>query len=144
MNALHKRTVRRGLTLIEVLAALAILSVLIGALLEIGLRSRSQLIRAEQLRSVIGASNMLLERWYEQGGPPLRDQGVLPIGRHTYVWRTRPTNTADDLLRIGVRQVRLEVLAADQKPLLSVELVRLALPEPRTSPAPPALEEGAR
>ena len=119
-----------GLTLIEVLAALALLSTLLVGVLVAFDRHAEQIQRARRTLDVIERVDALLYEWTESGsGVPYNDRGRVPGGDHL-LWETRVVNTRyrEDL---GVDVVRLEVFSQRETvsagPLVSLEM---AVPSP--------------
>lgn len=123
---------RAGLTLLEVLAALALLSTLLIGIL-VSFRDHAAQIRAAQAaRQAAAATEELVYQWASQGRyPPPYGEGPLP-GVEGLRWHTRVVSHRwRDTL--GLEIVRLEVHLAphqeDARPLLALEL-----PVPATPP----------
>jgi prepilin-type N-terminal cleavage/methylation domain-containing protein len=103
-----QRSARRGLTLLEVVAALAILGgVLVGIVLARAKLAR-QTAMARQLSQAVRLSDDLIASWWARPeGVPVGADGVLGA-EEAWVWATSPVaNPAIE--RLGARVVRLEV-----------------------------------
>ena len=131
---------RRGLTLIEVVAGLALLGTLLTTLLLAHSRHARQIRAAQDKLAAVNALDGLLTRWeIERVQVPQRERGDLP-GHPDLGWRTRPIrNPSADNLQAGV--VAIEVFSQDAElndpPLCSVELlVPKSSPQPRFSVKP--------
>jgi prepilin-type N-terminal cleavage/methylation domain-containing protein len=116
----------RGLTLIEVLAALAILSTLIaGVLVALG-RSQRQWVRAHRQLEAVSAADALIASWWQGKGVPVSASGVLP-GEAGMRWQTVPIPSFD-AARLYAQVVRLQVYLGEGRsgaaPLVSVDLLR--------------------
>jgi len=99
---------RRGLSLVEVVAGVALLAtLLVGIVLAAG-RHGAQLRAAEQRLAAVRAADRLLAQWYgEPAGPP-RDATGPVTGAPGLVWRTRPL-VQPDAEQLGLEIVRLEI-----------------------------------
>lgn len=104
-----RRSRSRGLTLIEVVAAIAILgSVLVGLLLAQS-RHTDQLIKARLQSSAVVATDELIAQWSTQPqGVPIDAEGSLPAVEGV-TWRTLFVANAP-IVEVGARVVRVEVL----------------------------------
>lgn len=130
------------MTLIEVVAAIAILgTVLVGVVIAKSRHTR-QIARAQRTHAAVRAADDLIASWWLSAeGVPIGAHGVIEAD-HTLAWRTRLIDNAA-VLRLGAQVVRVEVrdaatspaaqesadmhaLEAD-KPLVVVELL---LPDP--------------
>lgn len=126
---------RRGLTLIEVLAAIAILgTVLVGVVLARSRHTR-QLADTHRQNALVRATDELIASWWSSAeGVPVEQSGVCgPNGE--MVWQTRVvSNRAVETM--GARVVRVEVRpeqpgALPQGPPEQAEvIVDLVLPDP--------------
>lgn len=123
----------RGLTLVEVVAAIAILgTVLVGVVLAKARHTR-QLGRSQRQRVAVRAADTLLHEWWTRpAGIPVGQSGTI-ASEPSLAWRThRVANAA--ARRLGTRVIRLEVHESRTSPwraehpeaLLAVELL---LPE---------------
>ena len=125
----------RGMTLIEVVAGLALLGTLLVGIVLAKVRYTHQWTAAERRVQAVGAADDLLSAWWADAGSfPRRDAGEVP-GRPGLAWRTAPvSNPAVEAL--DARAVRLEVFdrAAPTDPPVVVDVV---LPPP-----PPVPEVG--
>jgi len=118
-------SVRRGLTLVEVIASLAIVSTLLVGLLVAGSRHADQIRRSRRMLDVIARVDALLYEWAGSGGLVLKKtEGELP-GEDGLIWRTRPADTRYRQ-ELGIDLVRFEVFSRDdtlgERPLVSLEL----------------------
>lgn len=121
----------RGLTLIEVVAALAILGTLLVGIVLAKSRHTHQLVRAQaQTRAVVAADELITGWWTSLDGVPIDEQGELP-GDRPLRWQTRLVDN-DEIAALGARVVRVELFdiadatargKGDGDPLVSVDLV---------------------
>jgi len=116
----------KGLTLIEALAALAILgTLLVSALLTEG-RCRRQSAGAAARMAACRSADLLLEKWWAEPGSFPRDGGGEVSGGGDFTWRTSDVEN-EELARLGGELVRLEILPAGAsqrvKPLVVVDVV---------------------
>jgi type II secretion system protein I len=119
-----------GLTLIEVLVGLAILSTLLVSLIVAQRRHREQLQAARKKIDACQAADELLTGWFlNSGGLPLSQAGRVPNNRDLQ-WRTRIV-PSKETRRVGVDLVRLTIHSANTAdgksgnlpPLVSVDVV---------------------
>lgn len=145
------RSRRTGLTLIEVVAAIAILGTILVGIVLAKSRHTHQLTLAQWKMEAVRAADELLTHWWTRPeGIPMNEEGVI---KHTPTmrWKTeRVTNPSIE--KLGAHVARLEIytsgarrteLASQDGPLITVDLV---LPEPSDPPGQQhgrALEEGA-
>ena len=117
-----------GLTLLEVIAGLALLATLLTMILVAFGSNLRQVRRSQQRLAAIHQADLLLGEWLLQGQPdsiPRDGSGDIPDDDQM-IWRTHeiPEPQATDL---GVCVVRLEILdrknSATNKPLASVDFV---------------------
>lgn len=114
MNAIRSRqlTARRGLTLVEVVIALTLLSTLIVAILATYGGHQRQLRRAAELIEAAEVADRLLAGWYAtDAGVPIGRTGRAPGAKRLWRWRTTPVRPR----RMGAaefRVVRLDVYPA--------------------------------
>lgn len=102
---------RAGLTLIEVVAALAILGTLLVGIVLARARHTDQLLRARvQARAVEAADEMIARWWASREGVPIDASGEL-AGGDGLLWRTSIVDE-DGIAELGARVVRVEVLQA--------------------------------
>lgn len=99
-----RRIGRRGLTLLEVMAGIALLStLLVGVLMSFGGLAK-QVTRAAKLSEAVEVADGLLASWYaSESGVPLDARGT--VG--SFVWRTSVVD--EELLPLGLVVVRLSV-----------------------------------
>jgi type II secretory pathway pseudopilin PulG len=118
---------RTGLTLVEVVAGLALLSTLLVAVLTTKARVTRQSAHAQRRLEAVAAADRLLAGWWRDVRAFPRDSSGEVAGNAGLAWRTRPVrNDAVNALTASV--VRLEVTEArDERRrgtvLASVELV---------------------
>lgn len=137
-----------GLTLIEVVAAIAILGTLLVGIVLAKARHTRQLALAEEKRDIVDAADELIAGWWRAGAAVPIDQAGTIDTDPPLQWQTTlvPHETLDDL---GTRLVRVFVYepgadlnaGEDGQPLVIVDLV---LNEPRERQAdrgPEALDE---
>lgn len=100
----------RGLTLIEVVAAIAILGTILVGVVMAQSRLLRQLGRAERERRAVRAADDLIAGWWNGGGVPTDATGAVPGGdRLTWETRSQPNPAIEAL---GARVVRVRVLEA--------------------------------
>ena len=116
---------RRGVTLVEVLAGLALLGTLVAGLLVADAAQGRQARRAEDRLAAVAALDELLEGW-DAGGPALPPAPSGPLGTGgRLAWSARRVRRAG-ADRLGCVVVRVEARpagAADARPLAAVELL---------------------
>jgi|GEM_PF-1054369 len=146
MNMRFKRSWRclraRGLTLIEVVAAIAILgTLLVGVVLAKSRHTRQAALAQTKMQAVLLTDELIAGWWDSADGVPIGDEGVLSKA-DALRWQTRLVNNREITL-LGARVVRVEVHEEDQdlrrsdrrdEPVLIVDLV---VPDPEVE----ALEE---
>jgi type II secretory pathway pseudopilin PulG len=120
-SRLRGRRRLRGLTLVEVVAGLALLSTLLVAVLMTKTRVTRQWAHAQRKLQATAAADRLLSGWWQDVPRfPRHASGAVP-GDAGLAWRTTPvSNPTAAALRASV--VRLEVLD-DREVLTSVEIV---------------------
>ena len=111
---------RRGLTLIEVVAALALMATLLVAVLTIkaGL-TRRRAVADRQLRAVAAADALLTAWWADPATFPVGRSGPVPA-EPSLAWSTRPLPNAA-AARLGGRVIRLDI--RDPGVVLSVDVL---------------------
>src|SRR5688572_10683971 len=100
---------RAGLTLVEVVAGLALLGTLLVALLSARAKVARQYQGAEARLEAVKVADELLGGWWREGGRFPRDEvGVVGEGASRFRWRTRvvPNQAMDEL---SSEVVRLEL-----------------------------------
>lgn len=127
------------MTLIEVLAGLALLASLLGGLLLVKSRSGRQWSAANRRLEAVAAADELLSAWWRvPHDVPHADDGAVP-GHPGLFWRTRPVSNAA-AGELGAQVVRLQIVtdphAPDASELTRVEVVLKPTPPP--VPPPPA------
>jgi hypothetical protein len=125
-----------GLTLVEVVAGIAILgSVLVGVVLAKSRHTR-QLALAQRRQAAVRAADSLINEWWTGSeGIPVNESGAVPSAP-SLVWETRIVDNRD-VERLGARVVRVELRESESstyredadRPLVTVELV-LPMPPP--------------
>src|SRR5688572_24670797 len=137
-----RTTSSAGLTLVEVVAGLALLSTLLVAVLTTKARATRQWSHAQRkLEAVVAADRLVTAWWQDLDRFPRRGGGRVP-GGGGLAWRTAPV-AKPELSGLAVSVIRLEVFdeaasgAAGRTALAAVEVV---LDDARP-PAPVALRE---
>lgn len=114
-----------AMTLLEVIAGLALLASVLGAILVIKARVVRQSRAGAQREEAIAAADGLLRRWFiEPAKFPRMDRGTLP-GQPGLSWRTYPVRNPP-AEALGGQVVRLEIVSvpmADRPPVVAVEVV---------------------
>jgi prepilin-type N-terminal cleavage/methylation domain-containing protein len=107
-----RRSTPAGLTLIEVVAAIAILgSILVGIMLATSRHSR-QLALAERKKEAVRAADKLITRWRtQQDGVPINQEGRVKFN-DSLRWRTRRVNN-ETIEKLSGRVVRLSLHMAN-------------------------------
>lgn len=112
------------MTLVEVLAGLALLAALFGGTVAVKSRcARQARITAERRDAIRAADELLSAWWIDTDTLPRAGGGDVP-GHPRLIWKTRPVgNTAAEAL--GGQVIRLEVTdsSSDAQPLTAVEFV---------------------
>lgn len=100
-----------GLTLIEVVASIAILgTILVGALFAAARHTR-QLAHAQRCRLAVRAADELIATWWSApAGVPVNESGAVPDDA-AFTWRTTLIKN-DGVAQLGARVVRIEILDA--------------------------------
>jgi len=124
-----------GLTLIEVVAAIAILGTVLVGIVVAQSRHTHQVARARQQQAAVEAADRLIADWWSsEAGVPIDGEGVIsPAGGLR--WTTRPVANRP-IERLDARVVRVELWPVEEavqapftppEPLVRVDLV---LPRP--------------
>ena len=114
---------RRAITLVEVIAGLALLAGTVSAMLVVRGQCLRQARAIERRREAIASADRLLGMWWQDVSRfPRSARGPVP-GRPDLAWQTiRQANPPVEAL--GGQVVRLEVSdVCDQRPLASVDVV---------------------
>jgi len=124
---------RHGLTLIEVMASLALLSTLLVGMLLAFKKNATQIRAGLAVREVLTSVDALVLSWAQQGVyPPVQATGALP-GRDGFIWRTRVISREwEATLHLDI--IALEVRAVEA-PTSAAPLITLELPVPAAVPA---------
>lgn len=133
---------RRGLTLVEVIAALVILGTVLVGLVMARSRHAHQVATSRQRMAAVRATDELIASWWtSQAGVPEEATGSVP-GSEGMAWQTRPVRNVE-VESVGGRVVRVEVMPAASRgladrapaePLVTVDLVLPAKPAPAEAP----------
>lgn len=111
---------RAGLTLIEVVAAVAILGVVLGGVMVAKARHSRQIAHARATMELVRAADDLLASWFiDPAGVPVGRSGTRE-GDPTVVWKTR-VRDEEPIERIGARVVRVEVALQGQPGAVAVQ-----------------------
>ena len=126
MNCSPRRRSAAGLTLIEVVAGLALLATILASLLYARVRFARNLSIADARLQAVAAADALLTDWTASGRPiPPSGAGAI-AGRPLLRWQTQPV-ASDEARRMQARVVRLTIRRADAPPtalpLASVDVV---------------------
>ncbi len=131
---------RPGLTLIEVVAAMALLSTLLVGTLVAFQKNAERIRAAVTVREVIARVDELLLGWAEQGiYPPAQSQGELP-GIDGFKWETR---VASRQFRhaLALDIVRLQVRAEDATDAVAILSLDIPVPAGADDQAPGRMAE---
>jgi len=106
----------RGLTLIEVVAAIAILGTLLAGIVLAKSRHIDQRVRARVQMQAVDATDQMIARWWtdEERGVPIDASGALP-GVEGVAWRTGVIDNAP-IGELGARVVRVSVFDTADRP----------------------------
>lgn len=111
---------RRGFSLIEVVASIALLSVMMVAVLMAWTRNKEQIERSQQKLIAAELLDQRLGRWFANGnGPPFPSQGR--FAGTGFKWKTYRTVNAQRM-PAGLLSVTVEVVDRRNRKLLSVEV----------------------
>lgn len=145
----------RGLTLVEVVAALVILGILLALMVKASTQSSRQLALAEQRLAAAKEADRIIAGWFAAGTPIEPGLSGQVPGTPTLYWETVARDDAG-LQPLGAKVVQLRMFAragagdgasADGKPLaasertapvLSVDLLASVLPLPELPPEDPS------
>lgn len=123
---------RSGLTLVEVLAGLALLAGLLIAAVLASARHAAQVRAAGRRLDAIDAADRLLVAWFaERGGVPPAKRGT--CAQAPFRWRAETLGPAGDP-QFGLRKVRLSLFAADAAPADAEPLARVEFVLPDNPP----------
>ena len=110
----------RGFTLIEVLVALAVIAIVLGAVIQTVAIYSDNLghLRNRSFAQWVAANRIHELRLLKQLPPVGRDQGRERMGHHTWEWTTEVSQTPTD----GIRRIDVEVRAnaSDDTPLITL------------------------
>jgi hypothetical protein len=111
-----------GLTLVEVVAGLALLSTLLVAVLTTKARVTRQWANAQRRLDATAAADRLLATWWQDVERFPRQSSGRVAGDGQLRWRTRPVRN-DSVESLGASVVRLEVTGGSDEMLAAVEVV---------------------
>jgi type II secretion system protein I len=126
----------RGLTLIEVLAALAILATMLWGVLAVKTSAIRQAHRAEQQLVAVEIADQLLNQWCASGETPVPDEGGLEA-HPSWGWRTTIVSDSEsEVWGSEIAELQIVDLSGDKEypPILSVQF--LLPPRPRGGSRP--------
>src|SRR5438105_940290 len=104
----RRRRSIRAMTLIEVLAGLALLAALLAGIVSVKARATRQWVRADQRLRAIAAADALLGTWWQDPRTfPRAGAGVAPGGGQ-WRWQTRVVANPN-VEALGAQDVRLQV-----------------------------------
>ncbi|MDO5554807.1 MAG: hypothetical protein Q4G68_13700 [Planctomycetia bacterium] len=115
---------RVGITLVEVITAMALLGTLLVTLLVGFGRHMSQIERSTERLAVMAAAEELLTQWHLQFGfAPINESGEIVVGSKTYRFQTRPVEQMIDRgFLIG--KISFEIFSPENDvPVLSLQLI---------------------
>lgn len=118
------RRARRGTTLIEAVASLALLGALLTALLLARSRVTRQMAAADRRLAAVGTADTLLNQWWQGGNLPRNSAGQTRDG---FAWSTRVVRNAP-AEQLGAAVLRLEVSDASPRPAMPPVVVELLVP----------------
>jgi prepilin-type N-terminal cleavage/methylation domain-containing protein len=118
-----------GLTLIEVVAAIAILGTLIAGIVMARSRHRHQLALTRRKSAAVRVADALLTDWWAvPGGVPVGESGLIPTDK-SLRWETRRVINSDiealgaDVVRVEIHEAEPPPSTENPVPLLTVDLV---------------------
>ena len=121
---------RRGLTLVEVVAGLALLSALLVTVLTAKSRATRQLASANRrLEAVAAADRLLVGWWQDRAHFPRQSSGRVP-GDAGFAWRTSPVRN-DAVNALAASVIRVEVIDERAKPRSVLAFVEVVLDDER-------------
>ena len=119
---------RSGLTLVEVVAGLLLMSTLLVGILTACGRHTRQIKRARQQLVAVALADRLLTEWARDPEQRFPDNGCDPSDESGLSWRWRIVEGSNVPETMGIEIVRLEILGTkfheEEKPLVAVEIVR--------------------
>lgn len=119
---------RSGLTLVEVVAGLLLMSTLLVGILTTCGRHTRQIKRARQQMAAAALADRLLTEWARDPEQRFTENGCDPSDESGLSWRWRTVESGNVPETMGIEIVRLEILSAkfheEEKPLVAVEIVR--------------------
>ena len=125
-NDLCEKLRARGMTLIEVVAGLAILASMLTAIFSVKSRVTRQTRITERRREATAVADALLASWWQNKNTFPRSESGPVEGGQNFIWRTQPIPNPS-AQACGAEVVRLEVLDATSlpapAPLVTVELI---------------------
>jgi hypothetical protein len=123
------RVTARALTLIEVVAGLALLVAIMAALLLAKAHWQRRLVDAGRRLAAVSAADALLSEWWQNPKAfPVHSGGAVPEHANMRWQTTLIQNKAVE--QLGTRAVRLEILPADPTPPPALCSVEVVLPNP--------------
>ena len=128
---------RKGVTLVEVVASLLLLSTLLVVVLAAFSDHVRQIRRAHRRLAAVAAADRLLVDWFSTPGQFPRNTTNAVSGDDQLAWRTRLLDYADPE-NLGIEIARLEIVdqkSADSPVLLAVDVVLPAPASPTESEA---------
>ena len=133
------------MTLLEVVAGLALLASLLGAVVMAKARHARQAAAADRKLQAVRAADELLAGWHQNPRtlpPGFSGAGVVP-GEARLAWRLRPVSNGG-IEQLGGRVVRLEILDERLAPSPVVTAVETVVAEPAAVTKPPTTKPAER
>ncbi len=131
---------RRGLTLVEVVAALVLLATLLVGMLSSYQIHRQQIVRATEGRQAVDVAEQLLADWFTATpSVPRNARGTVMVNRKRWIWTTATVSRRQLTKETYTEIVRLRVYSSKMKGRPAVEvdvMVPKAAVEPRLGALP--------
>ena len=145
MRKRPRSSLRSGLSLIEVVAAIALLVTMFVLILKSWTVHQRQMRRAQSLLTAAELLDQQMAAWYAQGGgPPVNRVGTFAAGtlETSLSWKTelQPVSLA---LPTGFQKLAVTVLEPNNEPIISTEVVVPAANTTNTTP-PAATVDGTQ
>ncbi len=113
-NRCSRRSARTGLTLVEVVAGIALLATLLVSLLSAFRAHAAQIRSAQDRLRAIRIADELLATWMAAGVIPAVDEQESIPETTGWSWRIARAESSPDLQKLGAAAVRLEIVEASE------------------------------